>query len=99
MALVAAGGVRVEICFYCCVRRCSVEAVAIFFTNSFALCSSSICIQCLCFNALTRFQQFRQNAHLSQVELEDVADVVRRVIRQLNQVLPIFKSLAELLHT
>lgn len=38
-------------------------------------------------------------ADLSEVELEDVADVVGRVIRQLNQVLPVFKCLAELLHT
>lgn len=36
--------------------------------------------------------------YLSEVELEDVADVVRRVIRQLHQVLPVFECLAELLH-
>lgn len=50
--------------------------------------------------ALTCFQFIGTEAalYLSEVELEDVADVVRRVIRQLHQVLPVFECLAELLH-
>lgn len=41
----------------------------------------------------------RSRSYLSEVELEDVADVVGRVIRQLHQVLAVFKCLAQLLHT
>lgn len=39
------------------------------------------------------------SSHLSQVELEDIADVVRGGLGQLHQLLPILKRLAELLHT
>lgn len=51
--------------------------------------------------AFSRFPLSRTitvKTNLSEVELKDIADVMRRVIRQLNQVLPVFKCLAELLH-
>lgn len=37
--------------------------------------------------------------HLSQVELQDIADVVGGGLGQLHQLLPILKGLAKLLHT
>lgn len=39
-----------------------------------------------------------KKAHLSQVELQDVADVVRVQLRELHQVLAVLKRLAQLLH-
>lgn len=39
------------------------------------------------------------STHLSQVEFEHVADVVRIQFRELHQVLAVLKSLAQLLHT
>lgn len=38
-------------------------------------------------------------AHLSEVKLEHVADVMWRALRQLHQLFPILKGLAQLLHT
>lgn len=43
--------------------------------------------------------QFLRAPHLPQVELQDVADVVRGGLGQLHQLLPILKRLAKLLHT
>lgn len=37
--------------------------------------------------------------YLSQVEFEHVADVVRIQIRELYQIFPVLKSLAQFLHT
>lgn len=37
--------------------------------------------------------------HLSQVELQDVADVMGGGLGQLHQLLPVLKGLAKLLHT
>lgn len=36
--------------------------------------------------------------YLSEVKLEDVADVMRRALRQLHQLLAVFEGLTEFLH-
>lgn len=43
-------------------------------------------------------RQFLRAPHLPQVELQDVADVVRGGLGQLHQLLPVLKRLAKLLH-
>lgn len=37
-------------------------------------------------------------AHLSEVKLEDIADVMWRTLRELDQLLPILEGLTQLLH-
>lgn len=49
-----------------------------------------------CVERLDRLLQ--KTAHLSQVELQDVADVVRVKVRELHQVLAVLKRLAQFLH-